>query len=389
MIEKVKELVKGQLAIWMTGPKTDKKIWIFSSTDNKNFNYNSRYLFLYVLKHHPEIDARFVINDQKLREELTKEYGDHFCETKSMRGMRAVCRAGVWFTSAGLPVYGAGAGKRHIIINLWHGVPLKKIVLMEPSVSLGKRCYFKKIFSDNYRAILTTSRQLVPIMAESFGVEESRIKVWGQPRNDELNRSREQGTVRQGKAFSLRKQYGDGQKLVLYAPTYREYAKTRLFPFEDWDKDTFCEFLERQNIVFFLRTHIEESGSISPYLGKRIVRLGTDVVEDITEMLPAFDLLVTDYSSIFIDYLLLDRPMVFLPYDREEYLSRRGMNFDYDSITPGKKPSHMKEFMNDLQQSLENDTEAQNRMQVNRMLNEILEPCQEAICAHVLQGELD
>ena len=43
-----------------------------------------------------------------------------------------------------------------------------------------------------------------------------------------------------------------------------------------------------------------------------------------------FDILITDYSSIYIDYLLLDRPLIFLPYDKEQYLKGRGMNFEYD-----------------------------------------------------------
>lgn len=385
MVDKIKALLKGQLALFLAGRKVDRAIWVFSSTDNEEFNYNSRALFLYVLKNLPEIDALFVINNDRKRIQLTAQYGDHFCETKSLRGMKRVCRAGVWFTSAGLPVYAIGSGKRHTIINLWHGVPLKKIALMESEESYLQKLYFRKIFSDNYTAIVTTAKELVPIMAQSFAVEEGRIKVWGQPRNDELNACR-MGMVTIHEKPQWMKKIPES-KAVLYAPTYREYSSTAWFPFEDWDEAVFADFLEKQNIVLYLRTHLKESGSYQRFLGERVIDLGSDVLEDITEALPLFDLLITDYSSIYIDYLLLDRPMLFLPYDKEEYLVRRGMNFEYDSVTPGARPTSMEDFMKAIMEAFISDSYKDERTCVNRVLNEVMEPCSEKICDKVLRGD--
>jgi CDP-glycerol glycerophosphotransferase len=59
---------------------------------------------------------------------------------------------------------------------------------------------------------------------------------------------------------------------------------------------------------------------------------------DVYPLLPLCDLLITDYSSIFFDFLLLDRPMIFFAYDLDKYLAEdRAMYFEYDSITPGVK----------------------------------------------------
>ena len=66
---------------------------------------------------------------------------------------------------------------------------------MENNVSWLTRLYFKHIFSNNYTHILTTSKFLVPIMKESFGVTEDKIKVWGQPRNDALFREIDPKTI--------------------------------------------------------------------------------------------------------------------------------------------------------------------------------------------------
>ena len=101
-------------------------------------------------------------------------------------------------------------------------------------------------------------------------------------------------------------------------------------------------------------------------------------------ILNIFDLLITDYSSIYIDYLLLDRPMVFLPYDKERYLEGRGMNFRYDDVTPGAKPGTMKEFMGVVRSSLEGrDDFCDKRRACNAFFNEIQEPCMRHICEEV------
>lgn len=137
-------------------------------------------MFEYVLKNEPNINPLYVINDDEMRYKLQKKYGDkYFIETKSLAGIKKVLNAGAWFTSAGLPVYGLGLNRNRIIVNLWHGVPLKKIALMENNLSKITRIYFKYIFSNNYTYILTTSEKLLGIMEKSFDVAEDKIKIWG------------------------------------------------------------------------------------------------------------------------------------------------------------------------------------------------------------------
>ena len=118
--------------------------------------------------------------------------------------------------------------------------------------------------------------------------------------------------------------------------------------------------------------------------GSRIRFLNEDRVEDIMEVLAMFDLLITDYSSIYIDYLLLERPMLFLPYDREDYLKTRGFNFDYDEVTPGPKPKSYAEFLNSIEGLLYNEMNyVENRKKIERKFNKIQEPCSEYICRMV------
>lgn len=360
--------------------RPDSHIWLFSSTDNSHYNYNSRYLFEYVKENLPEITPLFVINDSELRNSLFSKYGkQYFIETESIQGIRQALSAGVWFTSAGLPAYGIGLHKKRLIINLWHGVPLKKIALLDPNLKKAARIYFKKIFSENYTCILTTSHELIPLMARSFAVSEDKIKVWGQPRNDGLFQKNDCREIL-GQLFPDLPEY---TKTVLYAPTFRDYGQVQLFPFKDFDQEQLEAFLEEKNMLLFIRTHVAEQGSAAPYLGKRIRFLGNEQAEDVTGILNIFDCLITDYSSIYIDYLLTDKPMIFLPYDRQQYLDGRGMNFDYDDVTPGPKPETFNDFLDAL--SPKEDFWKSERTRVNRLFNEIQHPCAADICNKVLK----
>lgn len=360
--------------------RPDSHIWLFSSTDNSHYNYNSRYLFEYVKENLPEITPLFVINDSELRNSLSSKYGkQYFIETESIQGIRQALSAGVWFTSAGLPAYGIGLHKKRLIINLWHGVPLKKIALLDPNLKKAARIYFKKIFSENYTCILTTSHELIPLMARSFAVSEDKIKVWGQPRNDGLFQKNDCHEIL-GQLFPDLPEY---TKTVLYAPTFRDYGQVQLFPFKDFDQEQLEAFLEEKNMLLFIRTHVAEQGSAAPYLGKRIRFLGNEQAEDVTGILNIFDCLITDYSSIYIDYLLTDKPMIFLPYDRQQYLDGRGMNFDYDDVTPGPKPETFNDFLDAL--SPKEDFWKSERTRVNRLFNEIQHPCAADICNKVLK----
>ena len=360
--------------------RPDSHIWLFSSTDNSHYNYNSRYLFEYVKENLPEITPLFVINDPELRNSLSSKYGkQYFIETESIQGIRQALSAGVWFTSAGLPAYGTGLHKKRLIINLWHGVPLKKIALLDPNLKKAARIYFKKIFSENYTCILTTSHELIPLMARSFAVSEDKIKVWGQPRNDGLFQKNDCREIL-GQLFPDLPEY---TKTVLYAPTFRDYGQVQLFPFKDFDQKQLEAFLDEKNMLLFIRTHVAEQGSAAPYLGKRIRFLGNEQAEDVTGILNIFDCLITDYSSIYIDYLLTDKPMIFLPYDRQQYLDGRGMNFDYDDVTPGPKPETFNDFLDAL--SPKEDFWKSERTRVNRLFNEIQHPCAADICNKVLK----
>ncbi len=61
-----------------------------------------------------------------------------------------------------------------------------------------------------------------------------------------------------------------------------------------------------------------------------------------------FDALISDYSGIIFDFLLLDRPIILLPYDKEEYVSTRKVNMDFSILECTPSPQNMEDFMAQL-----------------------------------------
>ena len=380
MLNKIINMIQSQL--YKEKGLLDYHTWIFSSVGNCNFNYNSKYLFLYVQKNLPQIRPRFVMNDAAKRSQLEKEYGtEYFLDGTTKDGLKQILKAGVWFTSAGLPAYEWSGDARRIVVNLWHGIPLKKIALLEEHASSFQKLYFRRIFSKKYSYVLTTSTHLVPVMAKSLGVEEKIVKVWGQPRNDVIMKGRQKEEL-----FDFLNIQGQDTKLVLYAPTYRDHGTTILFPFEDYQKQELEEFLQEKKIHICIRMHLEETIEKEKYLSKNLHFVNEDVIDDIAQWMGCFDLLITDYSSIYLDYLLLDKPMIFLPYDKEEYLKDRGMNYSYDEVTPGAKPETQKQLLINIEDSLfGEDRYRTQRRECNAYFNQVTGPCCAYICQQILQ----
>jgi CDP-glycerol glycerophosphotransferase len=378
MVDKIINLIKTTFINNSRKESIDYSTWAFSSSFNTKFNYNSKYLFEYVLKNEPGINPIYVINDDELRKKLQREYGKkYFTETKSIAGIKRVLNAGVWFTSAGLPVYGLGLNKKRLIINLWHGVPLKKIALMENNIRKLNRMYFKYVFSNNYTHILSTSKSLVPIMMESFDVTEDRIKIWGQPRNDAIFNNNNQKKV----LMSIYGKLPNYKKAILYAPTFRKNTGTHFFPFNDLNYNDLNHFLEKNELIVFIRCHQSETQNIKNSFGNRVKLINSDKVEEIMDIINIFDLLITDYSSIYIDYLLTENPIIFLPYDKEKYLKERGLNFNYDEVTPGPKPETLEGLKFEITKLLyDSNYYSIERHKTNMFFNEVNHETSPNIC---------
>ncbi len=352
---------------------------LLCSISKNNFYDNTKSMFLY-LKKHTDYDVRYVINDDdEKRAKLNQKFPNCFISLKSKEGKQFLKESHVWLIDGGMPTKNIFLMKDKKIINFWHGVPLKTIgwlgCLGLHRVRVYLQLYLFQFFTT---AFITTSKKLVDIISKSFLLPKNKVKVLGQPRNNDLNKLVDKVDFKK-----FYKNIDARNKFILYAPTWRKskygasfnnYAS--FFPFEDMDMDNFKIFLKENNITIFLRPHplenlqLEESENIKIFDVKK--------VESINDYLSYFDLLIVDYSSIYIDYLLTGKPVLFLPYDISKYDGKRGFNFNYDEVTPGPKPNNYIEFKNEIIKLLSDEKYyKKERLNINDFFNEVKEnPCQ-------------
>jgi CDP-glycerol glycerophosphotransferase len=97
---------------------------------------------------------------------------------------------------------------------------------------------------------------------------------------------------------------------------------------------------------------------------------------DICFILKYTDILITDYSSIYFDFLLHNKPIIFYPYDLEYYKSKdRGLIFDYDKFTPGPKAYNLNQLKKIIMEVIKNNKEHLNiyepeRIELNDKIND-------------------
>jgi len=228
-------------------------------------------------------------------------------------------------------------------IQLWHGFIAKK-----PDGVMKKNTFLKKNRRwDNVDAIISYSETYSTFFNAFMLADPQKYIITGAPRNDFLFKS--DGISNIKKIFT---DISMSEKIIFFLPTYRDSfgvkqgdkSNKNIFGFKNFDKNKFGEFLKDNNIKLIYKPHPHEEEIILEEIQnlkiKNILILkNKDLVEnnlDLYELLNAADILLTDYSSIYYDFLLLDRPILFSPVDIKSYQINRGFLVEsFESWVPG------------------------------------------------------
>ncbi|MFV0374227.1 CDP-glycerol glycerophosphotransferase family protein [Microbacterium sp.] len=260
----------------------------------------------------------------------------------SLRGFWLTARAGVTVITHGFGDVNRYAATGGFVVQLWHGIPLKRLGLDSAATTRSPLRVLEPLVRRLYRRTQRRIR-LVPAashlvrgrLESAFGLGDRRVPVTGEPRTDVLctgSGAERRSAARAG--FSRVVPLSPRTRVVLYAPTWRDGAADPAVPTpEQWH--ALAAILEEQDAVLLLRSHPLGSGAAaSPTSRARM--LGSDLIADVTPLLPGVDVLITDYSSLIFDSALVPGPVVLLAPDLEEYERDRGFYGTYADVSAGE-----------------------------------------------------
>jgi CDP-glycerol glycerophosphotransferase (TagB/SpsB family) len=196
------------------------------------------------------------------------------------------------------------------IINMWHGIPLKKIGFKKTKI---------KVPWDFHIVSSTFEKE---IMMSSFSLEDSQIKILGVPKNDILFSSKPKKVKNQ----------------ILYLNTYRESISSKFFSFENRNLNQIDKLLKKHDTYIVFKLHPNEMNNTNMkellnFSQFKIADQSFNIQKELKQSLG----LITDYSGAIFDALGIDIPVILLPYDLQEYNQIRGFNRKYEEFLPNSQ----------------------------------------------------
>lgn len=315
----------------------NKNIWLFGSWFGDKYADNSRFLFEYLHKEHPEIRAVWITDSDDIVSSLRKE-GFEAYKKYSISSVLLGLRAGYSvFVQSNLvdviPFLNNGKTK---LIQLWHGIPLKKIGFDDkyagmPSLKTRFKYLLFPFLKEFYDVFIANSQEDAERFCSAFNVK--KVVVTGYPRNDVLSAIKTTGNYN-----------------LFYFPTFRDSigSEIDLFNYFGFDFESWNSFLGRLNINLYIKMHpVNKPGKdlLSQFENSSNIIFLDEL--DVADVLPEADVLITDYSSVYFDFLLTEKPIIFSPFDFEKYITKdRELYYPYDEVTPGPKCKDWNEVLN-------------------------------------------
>ena len=238
-------------------------------------------------------------------------------------------RSKIWVSNSGISRGISLKRSKTISVETWHGTPIKKIGGEENSNSIGgKRKVQKEIDHNTIRC--AQSEYDLNILKRIFNADEKAFIMCDLPRNDELFRYDDSDirTIKKSLNIPLDKE------VILYTPTYREFRvdrKGKVYDKLEINIDLWEESMS-DKYVLLIRAHY--AVDIPVKIGNSSFIYNVSDYPNINDLYIISDIMISDYSSTFIDYSILDRPMYCYAYDLEEYTKKRGLYVDLHNFLP-------------------------------------------------------
>ncbi|MFX0048770.1 MAG: CDP-glycerol glycerophosphotransferase family protein [Candidatus Hermodarchaeota archaeon] len=313
--------------------KIDDNLIVMGAYSGRLYIDNPKYLYEFLNKK-SEYNTIWIAKSKAVASQLKKK-GFKVLPFYSIKSIKLLRKAKYIFFSHGrldtLPIKFSSSST---IILTWHGTPIKQINLyLEKSYAYSKwnRIFKLKLEFNEYVDYLLTptkDEEEHKILAKAFKIPTRKILNSGYPRNDILFVKNDEFIEDVKSKFGIASHI---KRIILYAPTFRDDFVFR-FPLTESELKLLNDVLKETNGILLIKAHIfEEKIDLKKYNHFQIIKKEADI----QELLLISDILVTDYSSMIFDYLLLNRPILLFTYDLEEYAKARGMYYNFEEIAPG------------------------------------------------------
>ncbi|WP_261806922.1 CDP-glycerol glycerophosphotransferase family protein [Lapidilactobacillus luobeiensis] len=347
--------------------KRDNQVLVFGSWFGTKAADNSYYLLRYLVDQGFAKSYRLVwIGQDSLRNQIQRDFHGAvaFYPRNSFAAFRILQVAGYGFVSNGMTDLGSIVPNRRMkVVQLWHGFPFKKIGAdMSSDPHEGNHVY------DQFTGYLSTSPLMTTRILSAFrnyGISEAQVIKAAQPRDMVLVDQ----SVKPDISKRIRKSLGipENAFVVSYLPTFRD-RNSSTFAFASLGAE-FDQKLKDKNIYIIEKRHHFRFREYEVQNYDHIVQASDEV--DTQELLIATDLLVTDFSSVYADFLYLDRPILHYFYDGDYYLKNdRGLYAkDVADIAAGPIVYQEEILIKYLIDHDSQDFEVEKRHQLHRLVN--------------------
>lgn len=355
-------------------PKNKNNIVFCSAPD---YSDNPKYLYDYLLTL-KKYNLFWLVNDKSNIKKLNELGINDVYYKKSIGGIKCFFQSKYYFSSH-MNCFQFKVNSQKYI-ELWHGTPLKTLIFRENRFSKEeKRSVIKRIKNIDY--FCSTSNLVSQILASNFNLDINKFIEFGYPRNDGLK-------IQNDNINRLFADIKNNEKIILYCPTFRVWtennriegtASKSIFGYDDIDNDKLEKILEKYDSKIILKLHpFEEEYYIKQNikLPKNVYLLTQEKLNNhkltLYDILNRMDVLITDYSSIYFDFLLLDKPIIFNLYDKEQYENNRGFNLTpLQHWLPGEIVNDKEDLLRVIENVLlDNDNTKEKRSYFNEIFNE-------------------
>lgn len=233
-----------------------------------------------------------------------------------------------------------------IFLDLDHGFPIKQSGFDIPNTSKKSVNYVLSLRTGIEYYMSASSIDVMMIISKAFRIDKEHIVLCNKARTDVFF----DYSLRSG-LNSIVDKYKNGNKAIVYMPTHRSEGSEIISVEKILDLKRIQEICMNHNAVFLIKKHfyhMNERENLEMY--SRIFDISNEDIEPETLLYQA-DMLITDYSACYIDYLLLNRPVVFFVYDYEDFIiNEREMYFDFEDNTCGFRPKTADELCESIEQ---------------------------------------